>query len=287
NYGHEVFIIDNFLTGKPENIPVQAQFYEFDLNSPQTAQLIAQERFEIIFHQAAQLDVRKSVSDPAFDAEVNILGSIRILEAGIKNGLQKFIFASSGGTVYGEQMLFPAPETHPIQPLSPYGITKATVEKYLYYYEQVYQLPWVALRYANVYGPRQSPHGEAGVVAIFTDKMIRNQQPIINGDGLQTRDYVFVEDVITANLLAISDLPSGAYNVGTGIETNVIQIFDAINESFQNRFERKFGPAKAGEQRRSVLDTTKLQQFGWTAKTDLATGMKQTVEWFLNQHQLA
>ena len=285
---HEVHIIDNLYSGFRDNVPADAVFYEYDISSPETQALIAEERYSVIFHQAAQLDVRKSVSDPTFDAHVNIIGTINLLESAVKAGTEKFIFASSGGTVYGEQDFFPAEENHPLRPVAPYGISKASVEMYLHFYQMAYGLNYVTLRYGNVYGPRQSPHGEAGVIAIFADKMLNNTQPTINGTGLQTRDYIYVKDVVYANLAALQCEKSGIYNIGTGIETNVVQIFDLINQQLGQTFERQFGEAKKGEQFRSVISPKKAWlELGWIPQYPLEKGMKETIDWFKNKHSQA
>lgn len=279
--GNSVHILDNLSTGKAENIPGNAVFHHADITHPSTVDLYATERFEVIFHLAAQLDVRKSVADPAFDAETNIVATLRMLETARTHGLQQFIFASSGGTVYGEQDYYPADEGHMIRPVSPYGISKATVEQYLRFYQLTYGLRYVALRYGNVYGPRQNPHGEAGVISIFADKILKGTQPMINGDGLQTRDYVYVADVVDANLRALAYANSGCFNVGTGKETDVIQLFDLVNAYFGNRFTRQFGPARAGEQRRSVLDFRLIhKEMGWKPHWTIAQALPQTLAWF-------
>ncbi len=284
--GHEVHIIDDFSTGKEENLHPAAVVHRHDISdSAAVAALMQRERFEVINHHAAQMDVRKSVADPQFDAKVNILGSINLLEHGIQNGLKKFIFASSGGTVYGEQEIFPATESHPLRPISPYGIAKATVEKYMYFYQVQYGLQAVALRYANIYGPRQNPHGEAGVVAIFAQKMMAGVSPIINGDGGQTRDYVMVEDVVQANVLSLSFEGSGNFNIGTGVETDVVQIFEVVNAYCGGHLARQFGPAKLGEQRRSVLSGALIgATMGWQPRHDFKGGMKVTLDWFSSRN---
>lgn len=279
--GHEVHIVDDFSTGKEENINPDAQFFEMDIADEGIRHLMADQRYECIIHHAAQLDVRKSVADPAFDAQVNVVGSLNLLQSGLENGLKKFIFASSGGTVYGEQEYFPADEKHVIRPISPYGVAKASVEHYLHYYKEVQGLDYVSLRYANIYGPRQNPHGEAGVVAIFANKMLLDEQPTINGDGLQTRDYVFVGDVVKANMLALEHQGSGCFNIGTGVETNVVELFDRVNEFFGGKFERNFGEAKAGEQKRSVLAYDLIKEtMGWEPELNFHDGMQVTLEWF-------
>lgn len=279
--GHEVHIVDNMVTGRPENINPAATFHEIDVSGEEIGQIIAAERFELINHHAAQLDVRKSVEDPAYDATVNIIGSVRLLQAGVENGLKKFIFASSGGTVYGEQEYFPADESHPNRPISPYGIAKLSVEQYLYFYHLQYGLPYIALRYANIYGPRQNPHGEAGVVAIFTQRMLQGKPVVIHGDGLQTRDYVHVSDVVQANVLSLDYPESGAFNVGLGVESSVVDLFNVINDATGAGYERQHGPAKPGEQRRSVLSAELLKaKTGWDPAYNLDSGLRDTVAWF-------
>lgn len=283
--GHEVHVVDNLSSGFRRNVPAKAHLHELDINDAATAELIRTGSFDYILHLAAQINVRASVEDPRNDAQQNILGTLNLLEAARQGGVSKFIFASSGGTVYGEQHSFPAPETHSTHPLSPYGITKLSVEMYLYYYQQVYGMQTVALRYGNVYGPRQNPHGEAGVIAIFAERMLEGKQPVINGDGLQTRDYVFVADVVTANLAAMNYPGSGTFNVGTGIETDVVTLFDLVNAAYGSRYQRTHVPAKAGEQRRSVLDITLPgQQLRWAPAYTLEKGLPVTLEWFLQKH---
>jgi UDP-glucose 4-epimerase len=285
---YEVDVVDNLYSGFRENVHPKANFFEMDIVDPEIVEWIARQKYHLIFHQAAQMDVRKSVQDPTFDAKVNIIGSIHILEGARRGGTQKIIFASSGGTCYGEQQEFPATEDHPLQPLSPYGVAKVSVEKYLYVYAHAYGLNYVSLRYANVYGPRQNPHGEAGVVAIFIKKMLQNDNPIINGDGFQTRDFIYVEDVVKANLLAIDYPENDVFNIGTGIETSVNEIFHLLNQQFGNQFEEIHGPPKPGEQRRSVLNCTKAKEkLKWTPSVRLSEGLKHTVQWFKETYALS
>ena len=279
--GHEVVIIDNLSTGKRENIPANARFIEMDVNDPGIPGLFMEEKFDIVNHHAAQMDVRVSVQDPTYDARINILGGINIYESALRSGVKKIIFASSGGTVYGEQEYFPADERHPTKPISPYGIAKLSNEQYLYYYAHVHGLPSVAFRYANIYGPRQNPHGEAGVIAIFAQKLLKGEQPVINGDGLQTRDYVFVGDVVAANILALQPQMIGAYNIGTGIETDVNTLFGHLRDLSQSTCEEQHAPAKQGEQMRSVLSHERIfASFGWTPKMDIVEGLSKTVDSF-------
>jgi UDP-glucose 4-epimerase len=225
------------------------------------------------------MDVRQSVADPAFDARVNIIGFLNLLQGGLEAGLKKVIFASSGGAVYGDKEPIPAGEDHATEPLSPYGVSKRTGELYLGYYYMVFGLPYVALRYANVYGPRQSSKGEAGVVAIFIDRLLAEESPTINGDGKQTRDYVFVGDVVAANLAALRAPFVGAVNIGTGRETDVVTICESLRGRLESKIEAIHGPAKAGEQRRSCLAIGfAAQVLGWKPAVSLHEGLRQTVD---------
>jgi len=281
NEGHQIFILDNLTTGFEKNINLKAQFIREDICSSAIISLFEKEKFDIVNHHAAQIDVRKSVNDPVFDANTNILGTINLLQASIKTGVKKFIFASTGGAIYGEQEYFPADEKHPTNPVSPYGITKLTIEKYLYFYRNEYGLKYSILRYANVYGPRQNPFGEAGVVAIFTNKLLRNENPVINGNGKQTRDYVFVEDVVKANVIALNDNSSEIYNVGTGTETSVNELFLKLNKVAGNKAEEKHGPAPKGEQLRSVISSAKLfNRFKWKPSIKIDDGLQKTFNFF-------
>ena len=279
--GHEVHILDNLSTGFEKNINPEAHFIKSDISSPAILDLFGKEKFDVVNHHAAQIDVRKSVSDPIFDANTNILGTINLLQACIKTGVKKFMFASTGGAVYGEQEYFPADEKHPTNPVSPYGITKLSIEKYLFFYKNEYGLNHSILRYANVYGPRQNPFGEAGVVAIFTNKLLKGENPIINGEGKQTRDYVFVEDVVKANVITLNDEISDIYNVGTGIETSVNELFANINLVAGGKADEKHGPAPKGEQARSVITSVKLfDRFNWKPSIKIDEGLKKTFDFF-------
>lgn len=279
--GHEVYILDNLSTGFLKNVNPSAHFVKSDISSSSLLDLFEKVKFDVVNHHAAQIDVRKSVNDPVFDANTNILGTINLLQACIKTGVKKFIFASTGGAVYGEQEYFPADEKHPTNPVSPYGITKLSIEKYLYFYKNEYGLNHTILRYANVYGPRQNPFGEAGVVAIFTNKLLRKENPIINGDGKQTRDYVFVEDVVKANVTTLIDDSSEIYNVGTGTETSVNELFTKLNQTAGNKAEEKHGPAPKGEQARSVISSEKLYNtFNWKPSVTIDEGLRKTFEFF-------
>ncbi len=279
--GYRVAIVDNLATGKRENINPGADFFEVSITDDALADVFDEIKPQIVNHHAAQASVRRSVDDPAFDADVNIIGSLKLLEQARKHDVKKFIFASTGGAIYGEQDYFPADEAHPHRPVSPYGAAKAAVEIYLGYYQEAYGLPFTALRYANVYGPRQDPHGEAGVVAIFSQKMIACDQPIINGDGEQTRDYVNVADVVAANMAATTSDFVGAINIGTGIETNVLELFALLKEVSGADCPVEHGPAKPGEQRRSVLEAALAgEKLGWAPGIELKAGLGETVEFF-------
>jgi len=279
--GYDVVIVDNLSSGKIENLNPKAAFYQIDIRDKGISAVFEKERPDIVNHHAAQMDVRRSVSDPAYDADVNILGMLNLLQNSLQYGVKKVIFASSGGAIYGEQDIFPAPESHPANPLSPYGISKLAGEKYLFYYKEVHGLDYVALRYANVYGPRQNPHGEAGVVAIFSTKLLKGEQPVINGDGKQTRDYVYVKDVVEANWRATTGNFSGPVNIGTGVETDVNELFLKLLKLSGSKAKEVHAPAKAGEQKRSVIDNRKAgEAIGWKPAMVLDQGLKETVEFF-------
>ena len=279
--GHEVIIVDNLVTGKRRNINRAARFYKLDVQSWRLERVFRNERPNVVMHLAAQMDVRKSVEDPMFDAQVNILGTLNVLQQAIKHGVRKVVFSSSGGAIYGEQETYPAPESHVTKPMSPYGLSKLCGEQYLSYYQRSSGIQVVSLRYANVYGPRQDPEGEAGVVAIFIQKMLNNEQAVINGNGRQTRDFVFVEDVVEANLAVMGQDTQGTYNVGTGVETSINDLFRILIQHTGSTCKEVHGPAKKGEQARSVIDSMRLRhELSWDPKADLSDGLKKTVEYF-------
>ncbi|MBI5510699.1 MAG: NAD-dependent epimerase/dehydratase family protein [Deltaproteobacteria bacterium] len=279
---HEVLVIDDLSKGKRENVGAAIQLAEVSVVSPEVERVIAEFRPDNVFHLAAQMDVRQSVADPAFDARVNVEGTVRVAGAAVRAGVKTFVFASSGGAIYGEQERFPAAEDHRRRADSPYGIAKGCAELYLDYFGRGSRMRVVALRYANVYGPRQDPHGEAGVVAIFAGKMLAGLTPTIYGDGRQTRDYVFVDDVVRANLLALRhDQAQGAYNIGTGLETDLLQLAGALRKATGYEGEIVHADAKPGEQRRSVLDIGRAgRELHWQPQCDLDSGIRKTVEWF-------
>ncbi len=279
--GHDVVVVDNLSMGCMENLNPKAKFYLMDIRAGEMDKLFAAEKPDAVCHHAAQMDVRMSVADPLFDADVNVKGTLNILQNSVKHGVKKVLFASTGGAIYGEQNAFPCDENHPTRPVSPYGITKMCVEKYLFFYALEYGLEYTVLRYANVYGPRQNPQGEAGVVAIFSKRLLAGETPTINGDGGQTRDYVFVGDVVQANLKALTQGKNDVFNVGTGIETDVNRIFGLVNEAAGAKAQEKHGPAKPGEQRRSVISFAKAGSvLGWEPKTVLKDGIRMTVDFF-------
>jgi UDP-glucose 4-epimerase len=280
--GHDVVVVDDLSSGKRHQVPQAALFHAVDIRSPEIPAIMAAERPEVLIHHAAQMDVRRSVTDPRFDAQVNLDGLLNLLEAGRQNGLRRVLFASSGGAGYGEQKDFPAAENHPLAPMSPYGVAKIASELYLGCYRAIYGIEWVALRYANVYGPRQDPHGEAGVVAIFARKLLAGEPPTINGDGGQTRDYVFVADLVRANLALITSDYCGPLNFGTGIETDVNRLHELIAEACgRGGVTATRGPAKAGEQRRSVISPARAGEvLGWRPEVLLESGIPRTVDFF-------
>jgi UDP-glucose 4-epimerase len=280
--GHEVAVVDNLSSGKRENIPERAVFYERDIRDG-CVEVFEEFRPEAFCHHAAQIDVRRSVREPDFDAEVNVLGTIRLLENCIRYGVEKVVFASTGGAIYGEQYEFPAPEEdHPLYPVSPYGVSKLAGERYLHFYHAQYGLRYAALRYGNVYGPRQDPHGEAGVVAIFSGNLAAGRTSTIYGSGEQTRDYIYVGDVARVTVVALEgEVSPGAYNIGTGIETNVNQLYEALRQISGRDLPPEYGPARPGEQLRSCIDPSKAARIlGWRPETELAGGLKHTLTFF-------
>lgn len=281
NRGHEVSIIDDLSTGQKRNLNPSAKIYTVDIADPKAAKLIAEIKPDVLNHHAAQMDVRRSVADPTFDARINIIGFINLLEACKDVGVKKIIFSSSGGAIYGDREPIPAAEEHETLPLSPYGVSKLTGELYLGYYHMAFGLSYVALRYANVYGPRQSTLGEAGVVAIFISQLLGGKSPVINGDGKQTRDYVFVGDVVRANVAALDANYTGAVNIGTGKETDVVTVCKLLRDGVESPVEAIHGPAKLGEQRRSCLETALARKvLGWRPEVGLKEGFEQTIAYY-------
>jgi UDP-glucose 4-epimerase len=287
--GYRVVVIDNLSRGKKENLNPKAKFYKVDIRDKKIESIFKKEKPEIVFHYAAQIDTRTSVRDPVFDAEVNILGTLNILQNAANVKVKKVIFAATGGALSSEDTVLPTPEEKFALPVSPYGAAKISAEMYLHYFWKNYGMPYTALRLANVYGPRQSPHGEAGVIAIFADKMLHGEQPIIFGDGRQTRDYVYVGDVVRANMLALKSNKVGSFNVGTSKETSVLYLFKKLKEltgadvavKHGAPFGQKKSALAAGEQMRSALNYSKIKrELGWKPSVALDEGLKKTVEWF-------
>ncbi len=279
--GHQVTVLDNLEMGRRSNVNPEAAFVEMDIRDAKVAALFEQERFEAMVHAAAQMDVRRSVENPSFDADVNICGLLNLLEAGRLNGLQHVVFTSTGGAAYDDHVSWPTPETAPARPVSPYGIAKIASELYLNYYHHQYGLTSVSLRLGNVYGPRQNPHGEAGVVAIFSRKLLGGEGVTINGDGRQTRDYVFVEDVARAIELGLQHRRVEVLNVGTAVETDVVELYAQIRRAVGVELQAEHGPSKPGEVRRSCLDPGQIGEvLGWKADVVFADGIDRTVEFF-------
>jgi len=282
--GYEVAVVDNLITGRRENVPPGAQFFPYDIQAQETAELIRSWQPRALLHFAAQMSVSYSVKDPLGDARENILGSLSLLDALARAGGEKVVFASTGGAMYGDEAPVPAKETDPPRPESPYGIAKLAVEHYLRFYQRRHGLTPVSLRFANVYGPRQNGQGEAGVVAIFTEKFLAGEQPVINGDGRQTRDFLYVADAAAATLRGLDYPRAGVFNIGTGKETDILTIYRRLQELTAARREPVHGPAKAGEQRRSALDSSLAREFlGWQPQVSLEEGLRLTVAAFREQ----
>lgn len=279
--GHTVAVVDNLATGKKENINKKCVFYEYDIREKDLISVFKMVMPEIVIHNAAQLSVRLSVEDPLYDSSVNVVGGLNVFHCSSKCAVEKVIFASSGGTVYGEQEKFPADESHSTNPISPYGVAKLASEKYLNYFNNAYGLKYTALRYANIYGPRQDPLGEAGVVAIFSKKLLTGEVPVINGDGNQTRDYVFVGDAVAANIKAIETGFVGCVNIGTETEITVNELFNILKSaSGKKDLNESHGPAKPGEQYRSVLANGLAKRvLGWQPTVNINKGLEITYKW--------
>jgi UDP-glucose 4-epimerase len=279
--GHQVVVIDDLSTGKQENLHPLATFYELDICSTAVAEVFAREKPDVVSHHAAQMDVRRAVREPQFDAMVNVVGAVNILECARTYGTRKIIYASTGGAVYGEPTDLPVDEAHPLAPLSPYGLTKHVFEEYLALYWRLYGLEYTVLRYPNVYGPRQAPHGEAGVVAIFTQQMLAGQRPTIFGDGTKSRDYVYVSDIVLATMLVIEAGNGEVYNLGWGQEVTDYKIFTTVRDALRVNIEPHFGHKRPGEIERICLDSQKLHRvLDWRPTVTLEAGVARTVEWY-------
>ena len=279
---HEVSVVDNLSAGKRDQINPGTRFHQADIrDAAEVGRIISEARPEVIVHFAAQMDVRRSVADPAFDAQVNLVGFLNLMEAARQHGLRRVVFSSTGGAIYGEQDTFPADESHPCRPVSPYGVAKFSTESYLFFYKAQYGIDYAAMRYANVYGPRQDPHGEAGVVAIFCGRLLEDKPVTIFGDGKQTRDYVYVGDVVRANVAAVTASATGPINVGTGIETDVNQLYRALAAAAGSDRPPTYAPARPGEQSRSVIAATRARrELGWSPQVTIEEGLRRTYDFF-------
>ena len=281
--GHSVSVIDNLSSGNLQYLNSKAKFFEINIHDPKISEIIKNEKINIINHHAAQVSVSKSLADPLFDANSNIIGTLQLLQSAVSLEVEKFIFASTGGAIYGEQINFPASEEHPCQPLTPYGLSKLSAENYLSFFNRQFGLSTTALRYSNVFGPYQNPHGEAGVVAVFCERLIRDQNPVVCGDGKQTRDFISVSDIAQANLIALDHSCTGEFNVATGKETSINFLAKALLEVSGKKALVEYGPARQGDQSRSVISYKKLHEnFGWKPEISLEQGLVETYRFFQN-----
>jgi UDP-glucose 4-epimerase len=279
--GWDVAVLDDLSSGKRENVPERARFYPCDVRGAAAVEAVERERPDVLCHHAAQIDVRRSMSDPRYDVDVNLGGLVNLLGAAARSGVRHVVFASSGGACYGDTEVIPTPEDHPVHPVSVYGASKAASEIYLGVWRAAHGITFTALRYGNVYGPRQDPHGEAGVVAIFAGRLLEGKPCTVNGDGKQTRDYVFVRDVARANLIAAERRHDGPLNIGTGKETDVVELYQHLAAAAGVKAPPVFGPGKPGEQRRSCLDASAAgRALGWRPEMAIADGLRETLEWF-------
>ena len=279
--GHRVVVLDDLSSGRLANLPNRINFHHTDINEANLDETFSRENPQLVFHLAAQVSVATSMRNPLMDAEANILGTIKLLEASRRHGVEKFIYSSTGGALYGDPEYVPCNEDHPIRPLSPYGLSKSVCEKYLELYNKMFMLNYAALRYGNIYGPRQDPHGEAGVIAIFSQAMLEGKQPVIFGSGEQERDFVYVQDAVDAALLASDDRVTGAYNIGTGASASVNAIFQKLRELYKFRKTPLRSPARLGDVRKISLNPQKaLTEIGWRPKTTLDEGLELTADYF-------
>ncbi|HEU0020727.1 MAG TPA: NAD-dependent epimerase/dehydratase family protein [Dehalococcoidia bacterium] len=279
--GHKVSVVDNLSTGKLKNLNSGATFYHVDITHPSVQDIFQREQPDVVFHLAAQISVSESTKDPVNDGEINVIGTLRLLEAVRRSGIEKFIYSSTGGALYGDPVENPCNEQTPIKPLSPYGLSKFLAEQYIELYHRLYHLNYTVLRYGNVYGPRQDPHGEAGVVAIFSQAMLEGKQPRIFGEGDQERDFVYVGDVVDANILAMTRGDGNAFNIGTGRGTNVNRIFDALRDIIKYKWEADHRAARPGEVHQISLDCKKAyDELGWSPQVNLEEGLELTAEFF-------
>ena len=278
--GYPVVIVDNLSRGSKKNVNKKAKFYQVDIISPRLKRIFAQEKPEIVIHEAAQINVRDSVTDPKKDARINVSGSISLFQTAGKAKVKKIIYASSGGAIYGEPRKLPVKEDHPISPLCPYGASKCSAELYLKCFASLFGFKYVVLRYSNVFGPRQDPKGEAGVISIFIDKFLQGEAPVIFGDGKQTRDFIFVQDVALANYLALLYRESGIFNIGSGKEVSVLEIYNSLKKILNSPVKAKFGPKVEGEVRRIYLDVSLAKKkLGFKPKVNFKDGLERTINW--------
>jgi len=279
--GHDVVVVDNLSSGLKKNLNPKARFYEVDIRDKKLSEVFEREKPDIVDHHAAQIDVRKSGEDPIADAEANILGSLNVITNCIRSGVKRIVYASTGGAIYGDPQYLPADENHPINPISQYGVSKHAVEHYLHLYNIIHGLEYVALRYSNVYGQRQNPYGEAGVVAIFAIQMLTGKQPTIFGPGDKTRDYLHVSDIVAANIIALERGKNAIYNIGTGIETKDQEIFDTLASVLGYKGKPIYAPVRKGEVYRIALDSSKARkELGWSPKLSLGEGIAQAAEYY-------
>jgi UDP-glucose 4-epimerase len=279
--GHEVCVVDDLSSGRREYLPAGVRLHVLDIASPELARVFDAERPDVVNHQAGQASVAVSVREPRKDAHVNVIGTLNLIEQAVRTGVRRFVFASTGGAIYGECERVPVTEDQPARPISPYGVHKLCAEHHLFAAHHLYGLSWTALRYANVYGPRQDPLGEAGVVAIFARAMLADEAPTIFGDGLHTRDYVYVGDVALANVRALEAGSGGVFNIGTGSQTATQGIFEALKRHTGYAAEPRYGPSRPGDVRRIALDVARAEQaLGWKPRVPLDDGLRRTVEWF-------
>ncbi len=278
---HDVVVVDNLSSGLSRNLNPKARFYEIDIRDKKLSKVFEQEKPDIVDHHAAQIDVRKSGEDPIADAEANILGSLNVITNCVRSGVKRVVYASSGGAIYGDPQYLPADENHPINPISQYGVSKHTVEHYLHLYSIIHGLEYMALRYSNVYGPRQNPYGEAGVVAIFAIQMLTGKQPTIFGPGDKTRDYTHVSDIVKANIVALEKGKNTIYNIGTGVETSDQEIFDTMASVLGYKGKPIYAPVRKGEVYRISLECSKARkELGWRPRLSLKEGVAQTAEYY-------
>ena len=279
--GHEVAVVDDLTSGRAANLSPAATLFEADITGPALDDVLRAVRPEVVCHYAAQISVTHSMRDPVADANTNILGSLNLLQSCVRNGVRKVVYTSSGGAIYGEPQYLPCDEDHPVQPLSYYGASKFAVEKYLYVYRLTHGLDYTALRLGNVYGPRQDPTGEAGVVAIFAQAMLQGRPITIYGTGEQERDFVFVRDVAEASVVALEVGSGGAYNIGTGAGTSINRIYDLLKEGAGYAGEASYGPARPGDVFKIYLDVAKAREgLGWAPQYSLEDGLRETLQWF-------